>query len=418
MLPGDYYEFSSKELSSFNGEIVIEPHTDSPLKGNWPTPTVSRVIQGTVRLQNDLNEPIPISKSQHLALVRRMTDPGELASQNEHPVQQSVPQSVTQFNQATTSKSNFSDAVIINPDHYISQQTVNSFKDLHRKYDDVFNPDFGAYNDCSGLIRAKINLGKVPPPPHKSRIPLYKHSNLQLLQEEFDKLEALGVLAKPEDVGVDVVYSSPSLLVKKPSGGYRLCTAFNELEQYSRILPTASASPNEVLRKLSGWKYMIKSDLTKSFFQIPVCRSSMKYLATSTPFKGLRVYTRSAMGMPGSSEYLHELMSRVLGDFVQEGFVILLADDIHVCGNSEEEVLFNWEHVLERLSANNLSLSAAKTVVCPIRTTILGWQWNAGTLTPCVHKISALAMVEPPKTCSSMRSFIGAFKALSKCIPS
>ena len=411
ILPGDFYEFQSTDLKRFDGEIVIEPHTDSPLAGSWPTPTISRVIQGTVRLQNDCDEPIQISKSQHLALVRRMTTSKEI----------SLPKEILPDPKGSQPKipkvNNFSDAVVINPDDYISQSTVNSFKDLHRKHDNVFNPKFGAYNDASGLIRAKVNIGKVAPPPHKSRIPLYKHSNLQLLQQEFDNLEALGVLAKPEDVGVDVVYSSPSMLVKKPDGGNRLCTAFNELAQYSRILPTASTSPNEVLRKLSRWKYIIKSDLTKSFFQIPVCRSSMKYLATSTPFKGLRVYTRSAMGMPGSSEYLHELMSRVLGDFVQEGFVILLADDIHVCGNSEEEILFNWERVLERLSANNLSLSAKKTVVCPLRTTILGWQWNAGTLTPSAHKISALALVEPPQTCSSMRSFIGAFKALSKCIP-
>ena len=120
MLPGDFYEFSSTDLDSFNGEVVIEPHTDSPLKGNWPTPTVSRVIQGTVRLQNDLNEPIPISKSQHLALVRRMTEPGECASKAES----SVPQFV--YNHTATSTSNFSDAVVINPDDYISQQTANS----------------------------------------------------------------------------------------------------------------------------------------------------------------------------------------------------------------------------------------------------------------------------------------------------
>ena len=412
ILPGDYYEFTSKDLHRFNGEIVIEPHTDSPLKGNWPAPIVSRVIQGTVRIQNDLKEPVPISKSQHLALIRRVADPSDFKAipSSTKPVQicnQAVP----------NPNSNHSESVVINPDNYISSQTTNSFKALHHKFDSVFNPMFGSYNDASGLIRAKINLGKVAPPPHKSKIPLYKHSNLQLLQEEFDKLEALGVLAKPEDVGVDIVYSSPSLLVKKPLGGYRLCTAFNELSQYTRILPTASTSPNEVLRKLSRWKYMVKSDLTKSFYQIPVSKSSMKFLGTSTPFKGLRVYTRSAMGMPGSSEYLNELMSRVLGDFVQEGFVIIIADDIYVCGNTEDEVLHNWERVLERLLANNLSLSASKTVVCPIKTTILGWQWNAGTLTPCVHKISALAVVEPPKTCSSMRSFIGAFKALSKCIP-
>ena len=255
------------------------------------------------------------------------------------------------------------------------------------------------------------------PTPRKGKLPLYKQSNLQLLQEEADKLEALGVLAKPEDVGVDVVYTSPSFLVKKPQGGHRLVTAFNDLGCYTRILPTASTSCNDVLRRLSSWKYLIKSDLTKSFFQIPVTKSSMQYLGTVTPFKDLRVYTRSAMGMPGSSEYLQELLSRVFGDFLQEGFVILIADDIHVCGNTVDELLTNWSRVLHRMQRNNLNLSASKTVICPIQTTILGWQWRQGTLTPCEHKVSPLTKVSPPKTCTSMRSFIGAFKALSKCIP-
>ena len=56
----------------------------------------------------------------------------------------------------------------------------------------------------------------------------------------------------------------------------------------------------------------------------------MPYLATVTPFKGLRVYTRSAMGMPGSSEYLQELLSRVVGEELQEGFVTLIADDMMI----------------------------------------------------------------------------------------
>jgi len=41
----------------------------------------------------------------------------------------------------------------------------------------------------------------------------YNHANLQQLQIEADKLEEMGVLAKPEDVGVQFV--SPSFLVKK-----------------------------------------------------------------------------------------------------------------------------------------------------------------------------------------------------------
>ena len=44
----------------------------------------------------------------------------------------------------------------------------------------------------------------------------------------------------------------------------------------------------------------------------------MKYCGVATPFKGVRVYVRSAMGMPGSETALEELMCRVLGHLLQE----------------------------------------------------------------------------------------------------
>ena len=40
----------------------------------------------------------------------------------------------------------------------------------------------------------------------------------------------------------------------------------------------------------------------------------MKYRGVATPFRGVRVYTRAAMGMPGSETTLEEHMCRVLGD--------------------------------------------------------------------------------------------------------
>ena len=40
------------------------------------------------------------------------------------------------------------------------------------------------------------------------------------------------------------------------------------------------------------------------------------FLGTVTPYKGLRVYLRSAMGMPGSSEHLQELTARVFDDYL------------------------------------------------------------------------------------------------------
>jgi hypothetical protein len=86
------------------------------------------------------------------------------------------------------------------------------------------------------------------------------------------------------------------------------------------------------------------------------------------------VYTRCAMGMPGSETYLEELMCRVLGDLIQDGCVVKLADDLFCGGDTPDEALSNWRRVLTALKQNNLRLSASKTVICPKSTTILGWK--------------------------------------------
>ena len=129
--------------------------------------------------------------------------------------------------------------------------------------------------------------------------------------------------------------------------------------------------------------------------QIPVSKSSIPYLDTVTPFKGIWVYMRSAMGMSVS----FELTSHVLGDLIQEVFVIVIADDLHVCGNTVPEIFHNWSLVLHCMHKNNLKLSASKIVICP------------------KHMLSPLCTAAPPKTCTAMQSYIGAYKAMSRCIP-
>ena len=137
-------------------------------------------------------------------------------------------------------------------------------------------------------------------------------------------------------------------------------------------------------------------------------KASIPYLGTITPFKGIRVYTRSAMGQPGSSEHLRELLTRVVGDYLTEGFLIIKDDDMYIGSQTVSELLLFWKKVLHRLQQNNLYLSACKTEVAPKRTTVLGWIWECGTISIPSHKITPLANSDPPKTCSSMRSFIGA----------
>ena len=69
----------------------------------------------------------------------------------------------------------------------------------------------------------------------KLHAPTYGRDNLQLLQDKFDELESQGVFGRPEDYGVVVEHVSPSFLVKKPSGGYRLVTAFTALSGFTKL---------------------------------------------------------------------------------------------------------------------------------------------------------------------------------------
>ena len=251
----------------------------------------------------------------------------------------------------------------------------------------------------------------------RAKIGHYRNRCLLALQQKCDELEALGVLKKPEDANVTVEYLNPSFLVKKSNGGFRLVTAFEDVGRYSKPQPSLMPDIDSTLRTIGKWKYIIVSDLTSAFYQIPLSRESLKYCGIVTPYRGIRVYTRCAMGMPGSETALEELMCRVLGDCLQDGCVAKLADDLYCGGETIDELAENWHRVLKSLQDSGLHLSASKTIICPRTTTILGWTWSEGKISASQHKIATLASCKFSDTVTGLRSFLGAYKILGRVIP-
>ena len=50
-------------------------------------------------------------------------------------------------------------------------------------------------------------------------------------------------------------YLNPSFLVKKPSGGFRLVTAFSDVGRYSKPQPSLMPDVDSTLRTIAQWKY-------------------------------------------------------------------------------------------------------------------------------------------------------------------
>ena len=410
LFPGESAVFESP--SSFEGEVVaVEPHTNSKTYDSfaWPEPQMSTVSDGKITLLNTTNAPIKLKSHDHLCQIRNTKEIApDQNNKSKHLSQNSCTPKPLPESKTCTEDIQINDQV--------PRQWKDSFSSLHNTYASVFQPSIGRYNDHFGKVRARVNIGPVSPPNRKLRVPSYSPENQQILQSKFDELEQQGVFARPEDAGVIVEHVSPSFLVRKPSGGHRLVTAFTTIGEYSKTLPTVMPSVEEILRTVSKWKYIIATDLRDAFYQIPLEEESMKWCATPTPFKGLRVYTASAQGMPGSSETLEEMMCTVLGPLIQEGVVAKIADDLYIGGADVSSLFDNWKRTLERIRSSNLTLKAAKTVIAPTKLQLLGWDWNNGTIAACQHKISPLATCEPPKTVTSLRSFIGSFKVFNRII--
>ena len=356
---------------------------------------------------NNTRSPIHIPRNEHLCQIR--------GSKMLEITNNSTPKPKTQI---PTTSAPFSSSVVIDPNNQLTPAWKNAFSDLHLAYDSVFESIIGRYNDHAGKVRSRILISSVNPPTRKLRVPNYCKNNMDALQDKFDDLEGQGVFARPEDVGVTVEHVSPSFLVAKSSGGHRLVTNFASLIDYVKTLPTVMPTVESILRTIASWKYIIVTDLRDAFYQIPMDKGSMKWCGTPTPYRGLRVYLVAVQGLPGSSEVLEELLCTVLGEYVKQGFVAKIADDLNVGGESIENLFDNWSKVLKALLDNGLKLKGPKTIIAPTRAQILGWLWNNGSITACKHKISSLASCDPPMTVTALRSYVGAYKVFNRIIRS
>ena len=388
--------------------MAVESRSDNgKFNSDWPPPSIIEAVSGKVRIPNNTDEPLSLRKNDHFCQVRLTTDfPIDSNEDDIHLPKSHTPHVETH-----------SDTVSIDPDNMLTESDRAKFQSLVQTYDDVFDSNIQGYNGSMGSFEAKINMGPVQPPQRKGKVPQYARDKLVELQQKFDDLESQGVFARPEALGITAEYLNPSFLVKKPNGGFRLVTAFSDVGRYSKPQPSLMPDVDSTLRHIAQWKYLISSDLTSAFYQIPLSKSSMKYCGVATPFRGTRVYTRCAMGMPGSETALEELMCRVLGDCIQDGIVAKLADDLYCGGNTIDELFNNWKRVLDTLQKCNLKLSPSKTVICHKFTTILGWVWTQGKLSASPHRVAVLSKCPPPDTVRGLRSFIGAYKVLSRVLP-
>ena len=383
----------------------------------WIEPQVLSVKDGFIDIYNNTPHPVVIHKNTEFA---------DLVKLNKVNLQQFVANKVIADTEDSAhferpdilkKKISYINEVSIDPDKQLSVGWRDKFKSLCIEYSDTINPNPGRYNGYFGNVDNSIDFLSTPPPSVKARLPQYSSEKLKIMGKLMDDLENMGVLAKPEDMGVAPAFVVPSLLTPKPEKGeWRLVSDFTPLNIHIRKFQTISPTIQDAKKAIAKYKYNIECDLSHYFFQGGMRKEDIQYLATPHPFKGLRVYCVEPQGLRNASEHSYERLARIFGDLCMQEKMTRMADGLFILADTVSDLYENFRTVLERAKKAGLTFKPKKIIIAPKETVLFGWRKSNDGWHPTEHTVSPLTLAEEPSTVKQMRSYLGSYKQLTECI--
>ena len=425
---GEAIRYKLDENLANKDKVIITPRWETR---SWLEPVTVSPSSGEILLKNSTGHDVLVGKDQHLADIRdcRQVDISDLengasykpsGSGSVNVVYQAKPDNF-QYNplvQHSDKPGDYLDQIQLDPDKRLTTDQREAFTEINSSFGHLFTPRPGKYNGFYGHVDNTLHFASPPAPNSRIHTPNYSPAMNQTLAEKMDKLEEWGVLQPPEKYNVSVEYISPSMVVpKQEKGEFRLVTDFSGLNSYLKKVPNTSPSINSAKSSIARANYHIHLDFSNYFYQNGMQRKDIQYLGTVHPFKGLRIYTVDPQGLKGASERSYEKIARVYGDMHQAGRTTSMADGLHVLGKDVEDLMANYIEVLTRADKAGFTFKPSKVVICPRRTQLFGWILDGHIWSPSAHVVSALSTASQPNTVKQLRSFIGAFKQLSSCIP-
>ena len=119
----------------------------------------------------------------------------------------------------------------------------------------------------------QVSLKVTDPTPVWTRPYPVPRAKQDSIRQKVNSLLEAGIISKSKSP-----YSAGVVLLRKPSGEYRLCVYFRKLNAVTEFQPKPIPDPLQILAKISGAKHFLRIDLSKGFYQIKMhmtyCRIS------------------------------------------------------------------------------------------------------------------------------------------------
>ena len=195
--------------------------------------------------------------------------------------------------------------------------------------------------------------------------------------------------------------SSPCILVPKPDGSYRMCTDYRKVNNVTKSDTFPIPRMDDCMDHIGNAKYIMKFDLLKGFWQLPLTDHAKEISAFITP-NGLYQYKVMPFGMKNSPAMFQRLINSIVSDI--DGCEAYI-DDVMIYSETWEEHLAIIRLFLKRQA--KLTINLAKSAFGCATVTYLGHIVGQGKVKPVDAKISVIAQFPTPVSKKQVMRFLG-----------
>lgn len=283
----------------------------------------------------------------------------------------------------------------INPN--LSEEQTQRIVDLINKYRSCFAQNLTELG-CTDLAEMTIELEDNTPVVYRP----YRMSYV-----ERDTVRKMVKELMDQDVVEESnsSYASPIILVKKKTGGHRLCVDLRALNRKTKKDHYPIPRIDDQLDLLNGNKYYTSLDLASGYYQIPIHPDYRHLTAFITP-DGLYQFKKMPFGLVNSPAVFQRTINRVLGNSRHKSTLAYM-DDILIPGKNFEAEMKSLEEAFELLRNAGFTLNLQKCHFFKKELEYLGHEISESGIRPGKAKIMAVEQFPKPRNVHEVRQFIG-----------
>ena len=224
---------------------------------------------------------------------------------------------------------------------------------------------------------------------------------------ELKRLIDQGVLGRSQSP-----WTFPIVMVKKKSGGWRLCADFTQLNKLLKIQKYALPNINDFASIAHGCKWFSSIDIADAYYNIPVNPLHKHKLTITTPL-GNYCYNYLPMGLSSSSCYYQRLINEVVSGLPQ---VYCYLDNLIIMSQSYDEHVQLLRQVFSRLCEHGLVVKESKCFFAVHSLSFLGYQVSSEGLAPLPSKVSAIKNYQLPRTKRQLKAYLGMYQFYARFV--